>query len=119
MHMDILNNHLDEEIRYILKSQVVSRARKQAAWERLQQAAAQQVILAPYAVSPKGPQSTNMLLILQNNIVNFFVALCTDESSFQKAASSRQGRYGYAAYVGGPYQSILNFSSSIQYAGIR
>ena len=118
--MDIPNNELDDEIAYALKSQVVvNPAHKQAAWDRLEKAAVQQVILAPYAVPPKISHRHSMLVTLWEGLIQCFAALCTDEASFQRAASTRQNRYAYMTYFGGPYQSILHFSSSIQYAGTR
>jgi hypothetical protein len=115
--MDIPSKHLDDTIAYSIETQtVVSTAQKQRAWEKLQSKAAQQVILAPYAVSPRTHSSRQPTLIASvvGYVRRVFDLLITDEAVYHRAASRRSmmHRMPYAVATISGTQQVARFHMS-------
>lgn len=91
--MDIPSKHVDDAIAYTLATDsVVSTTQKNRAWEKLQQQAAQQVILAPYAVAPRSvpPKQETFIELLLDWVRRGIGMLVTDEAMYQRAACRRE-----------------------------
>ena len=94
-------NSMDYLISLALSSQAaVTKRRKQAAWERLQAEASNQVMLVPYAVPPRpvGPP-VHWSVRLTKNIRRGLTILLTDDALYHRAAYTRQydRPYGFGA----------------------
>jgi len=111
--MDIPDRQVDDAIAYSL-STVVSPAQKSRAWEKLQQKAAHQVILAPYAVEPR-PTIHHKQLSFGEMLVGwarlFVELLVTDEAMYQRAARKRENlqRMTCAAMATSGPQQVARF----------
>jgi hypothetical protein len=80
-----LRDHLDDDIRLALKFETrVSARQKQAAWERLQQRAAVQMILPPIETSAVPPR-VSWLSALRDGSLRLLNALLIDSSAFERA----------------------------------
>lgn len=91
LRTDTPNDPVDDYIQYTLETEtVISPRRKQALWERIEQEAAQQVIMVPYAVppAPAPPHRTGMMALL-HGFMSGLAVLFTDERRYQLAASHR------------------------------
>lgn len=95
--MDTRTDPIDDLIAYSLELEtVVTSAQKARAWERLQASAAQQVILAPYAIAPRAASpAPDPLARLKNLVLGLGMFLLSDEAGYQRAATSREALYHY------------------------
>jgi hypothetical protein len=116
--MDIPSKHLDDAIAYTIEAQTaVTPAQKDRAWAKLQQKAAQQVILAPYAVPPRiQKRQTPVIEVLIGWIRSGIYLLVTDETMYQRAAHRRNTlhmhRIPYATVTVAGTQQVLRFHMS-------
>lgn len=95
--MDTRTDPIDDLIAYSLEMEtVVTSAQKARAWERLQAGAAQQVILAPYAIAPRAAvPSPDLFTRLRNLVSGLALFLFSDEAGYHRAATSREALYHY------------------------
>jgi hypothetical protein len=102
------NDPLDDQITYTLQTDtVVMPDQKARAWEAVRERAAQQVILAPYAVTPAPVETRPGLWVLAERALAGIIQLFVDDTRYCRAACSRaaliqmppQG-HGMVAYPG-------------------
>lgn len=111
--MDIPDRQVDNAIAYSLDT-VVTPAQKSRAWEKLQKQAAQQVMLAPYAVEPRTPLNhknasfSDMLVVWVRRGIDMLI---TDEAMYQRAARRRENlqRMPYLAIATSGSQQVARF----------
>jgi len=89
--MAICDSQVDDAIALVLETQtIVSTRQKATVWEQVRQQAAQQVMLAPYAVPPSPPVPRHARLY-QNAIgfVRSCVVILIDDRVYRRAAALR------------------------------
>jgi len=123
LHTDTPTDPLDDHIQYILKTEtVISPRRKQVLWERIEQEAAEQVILVPYAEPPAAvvPRRAGLGAVVYR--VSYWVArLLTDDQCYHRAAINRRASYqGHALMGYGAGDMVLAFTSlNLLHAGLQ
>ncbi len=92
--MDLPDNQLDYIIGYSLDTEsIVTTNQKQAAWAALQAKAANQVIMAPYAESPRPRIAQQPAIPPLERFGAWVLAVLTDESRYERAATLHRNMY--------------------------
>ena len=108
--MAIPNRHLDDSIAFALETEtVVTKAQKKAAWHKVRERAAQQVMLAPYAIAPATRRPALSLWARMTGAAQRALSFTvTDSSVYDRAAVRRQAMHRY-----NPPGNRVSFSSQV------
>jgi hypothetical protein len=105
------NRQLDANITAALESEaVITRAQREAAWASVRARAAQQVILAPYAIPPRRPPRLSLPARLLLAVRRTLALTATDSIPYDRAALQRDSLQRATWIPGRPA-----FSSSLIY----
>lgn len=110
--MGIPNRHLDDSVAFALETEtVVTKAQKEAAWHKVRQRAAEQVMLTPYVIAPAPRRPALSWWARMTGAAQRALSLTvTDASVYDRAAVRRQTMHRYGAPG-----SRISFSSQIIY----